>query len=83
MQLKSLKRLKTLMEIHGMSGRDVAKAAGYKSHTYMTRILRGEYDTMSPEAALRLAAHFKVGVDDLFLVRVSTDSGQTDRSNAA
>lgn len=83
MELKSLKRLKTLMEIHDMSGRDLAEVAGYRSHTYIARVLRGEYKTIGNDHALRIAAHFKVGVDDLFLVRVSTTTGENDRSNAA
>jgi transcriptional regulator with XRE-family HTH domain len=83
MELKSLKRLKTLMEIHDLSGRDLAEIAGYKSHTYMARILRGEYKVLGNEHALRLAAYFKVGLDDLFVVRVSSATEDNERSDAA
>lgn len=83
MELKSLKRLKTLMEIHDLSGRDVAEIAGYKSHTYMARVLRGEYKVLGHEHALRLAAYFKVGLDDLYVVRVSSATEENDRSDAA
>lgn len=72
MEIKSLKRLRTLMEINEVSQRQLAIAAGYKSHAYMGRILRGEVKTMDGDAALRLAAFFKVAVDDLFLIRVSS-----------
>lgn len=83
MELRDLKKLKTLMVIHEMSGRDVAEAAGYRSHTYMARVLRGEYNTMGTDMALRLAAHFKVPVDDLFLVRTSSHTGDTGQFKEA
>lgn len=83
MELKSLKRLRTLMEIHDLSGRDVAEIAGYKSHTHMARVLRGQYKVLGNEHALRLAAYFKVGLDDLFVVRVSSEAGENERSDAA
>ena len=69
MILKDLKQLKKLMLIQDdISGRQLARVAGYKSHTYMQRILRGEVKTLDPEPALRISKHFGVGVDDLFLV---------------
>lgn len=84
MELKSLKRLKTLMTIHDeMSARELAEIAGYRSHTSVARVLRGESKNFGNDQALRLAAYFKVPVDDLFVVRVSTDTGENDRSDAA
>lgn len=83
MELRDLKMLKTLMIVQGVSQRQLATAAGYKSHAYMGRILRGEVKTLETEAAVRIAHFFRVGVDSLFLIRVSTRSGNNDRSNAA
>lgn len=83
MEIRSLKRLKTLMEIHELSGRDLAEIAGYKSHTSIRRILRGESKTMGTDQAVAIAHYFKVIIDDLFIVRVSTDTEDNDRSNAA
>lgn len=84
MELRSLKRLKTLMAIHdNMSGRDLAEVAGYRSHTYIARVLRGEYKVIGNDHALRIAAHFKVGVDDLFLVRTSSHTGDIEQQKAA
>lgn len=83
MELRSLKRLKSLMVIHDeMSGRQLAKIAGYASHTYMQRILRGEVKTMESDPALLIAHYFKVPVSDLFLTRASTDP-VSESSNAA
>lgn len=91
MILRDLKQLKKLMVIQGepdrpISGRELARVAGYRSHTYMQRILRGEAKTLDPEPALRIAQFFGVGVDDLFLVGTSTNprgshaqSGTTSR----
>lgn len=83
MELRDLKRLKTLMVIQGVSQRQLATAAGYRSHAYMGRLLRGEVKTLDAAPALRIAHFFGVGTDDLFLTRVSNDSRQNDRSNAA
>lgn len=84
MELRSLKMLRKLMLIHDdMSGRDLAQIAGYKSHTYIARVLRGEYKVIGNDHALRIAAHFKVGVDDLFLVRTSSHTEHIDQAKAA
>ena len=83
MQIRDLKMLQKLMVIQGVSQRHLATAAGYRSHAYMGRILRGEVNTLEPEAAVRIAHFFRVGVDDLFLVRVSTRSGEPVRSDVA
>lgn len=83
MELHDRKRLAKLMLIQGASQRQVAEAAGWRSHSYLGRLLRGEVKTLDPDAALRIAAYFGVGVDDLFVVRVSSSTGQNDRGNAA
>lgn len=75
MKLINLKRLRTLLVVQEVSQRRLAMAAGYRSHAYMGRILRGEVDTLEPEAALRVARFLGVGVDDLFVPRLSTDAG--------
>lgn len=79
MRLHNLKRLLTLMVVQDVSQRRLAIAAGYRSHAYMGRILRGEVDTLEPEAALRIARFLQVGVDDLFVPRLSTDNQQNAR----
>jgi len=66
------KRLLTLMVVQGKSQRDVAAAAGWRSHSYLGRILRGDVDTLDNDAAVRIAHYFGVGVDDLFVTRSSS-----------
>lgn len=77
MQLKDRKQLAKLMVIQGASQREVARAAGWRSHSYLGRLLRGQVNTLEPEHALRIANFFGVGVDDLFLTRVSGGTGQS------
>jgi transcriptional regulator with XRE-family HTH domain len=79
MLLKDRKQLAKLMVIQGVSARQLAKAAGWKSHSYMNRLIAGEVRTLSTEPALRIANYLGVGVDDLFLLRVSNDDGQSVR----
>lgn len=77
MRLINRKRLLTLMAIQDISQRQLALAAGYKSHAYLGRLMRGEVDTLDPEAALRIARCLQCGVDDLFMPRLSSDVAQS------
>lgn len=70
MELHNRKRLKTLMVIRNISARKLAAEAGWKSHSYMNRLLNGEVNTLAVEPALRIAEYLQVGVDDLFVTRV-------------
>lgn len=83
MRVTDLKRLKKLMLIQGVSARQLADVCGYKSHAYITRILRGEITTVTPERAARIARHLEVGVDDLFMPRLSTDASQKRKRDDA
>lgn len=74
MEVLDLKKLRKLMVIQGVSQRELARVAGYKTHSYMGLILRGKVKTLNTDPALRIAHFFGVGVDDLFLTRVSMES---------
>ena len=76
MRLHNLKGLRTLMVVHDVSQRRLARAAGYRSHAYMGRLLRGEVDTLEPEAALRIARFLQVEPDYLFEPRSSIDDAR-------
>lgn len=76
MKLHNRKGLLKLMAIQDVSARKLAKAAGWRSHTYMQRLLRGEVDTLEVDPAVRIAVYLQVGVDDLFLARTSTAAAQ-------
>lgn len=77
------KRILKLMAIQDVSARTLADAVGYASHSYVTRILRGEIKTVTPERAARIARFFGVGIDDLFVGRLSSDAGPTVKRGAA
>jgi transcriptional regulator with XRE-family HTH domain len=72
MRVRNLKTLRTLMVVREVSQRRLARAAGYRSHSYLGRILRGEVDTLERDAAVRIASFLQVRVDDLFAPSVST-----------
>lgn len=68
------KRILRLMAIQDISARQLADAAGWSSHTYLQRILRGEVTSgVSPEAATKIAGYLRVNLEDLFVPRASTD----------
>lgn len=77
MVLTNRKMLAKLMLIQGVSQRELAEAAGWKSHSYLGRLIRGAVTTLEVEPAVRIAAHLGVGVDDLFMARVSNDARQS------
>lgn len=83
MRVKDPKQLKKLMLIQEVSTRDLAAAVGWASHSYVTRILRGEISTVTTDKGVRIAHFFQVGVDDLFVARLSTDAAHFAKKDAA
>jgi hypothetical protein len=83
MKLKDRKRLARLIEIQEVSKRAVARAAGWKSHTYLLRLLDGRATTCEPIPAMRIAAFLQVDVGDLFLSKVTSVDGRSDQERAA
>jgi transcriptional regulator with XRE-family HTH domain len=76
MQLKDRKRLARLIEIQEVSAREVARAAGWRSHSYLQRLIRGEVRTCKTEPAVRIATFLGVDVGDLFLPKMTSTTGQ-------
>lgn len=76
MRLINRKLLARLIAIKGVSKREVARAAGWKSHTYLLRLLSGEVTTCEVEHAVKIARFLEVGTDDLFMTKVSGSTGQ-------
>lgn len=73
------KRLATILIVQEVSQRRLAKAAGWRSHSYMTRLMRGEENTLSTDAAARIAAYLGVGMDALFVPRTSGGTAHAAR----
>ena len=73
------KRLAKLMLIQDVSDRDLAAAAGYKSHSFITRLRRGFVKSLRVEPACAIADHLEVGVDDLFMVSAPTERAEVER----
>lgn len=64
--VKDPKILSKLMTIEGVSQRELAAAAGWRSHSYLGRLLRGDARSLEAEPAQRIARRLGVDVDDLF-----------------
>lgn len=77
MILKDRKQLASVMIVQEVSQRELAKAAGWKSHSYLGRLLRGEVRTLDGDAALRIAHRLGLPVDHLFLTRLSNETART------
>lgn len=83
MELLDRKKLAKLMLIQEVSQRQVAEAAGWKSHSYLGRLLRGEAKTLENDHAVRIAHFLGVGTDDLFVSRSSSEKRQNVKVGAA
>lgn len=86
MEIRDRKKLARLMIVQDETQRSLSAAAGWRSHSYLGRLLRGEVKTLDTEAALRIAHKLRVPVDDLFVIRVDSNSGpigQKQKSPAA
>lgn len=75
MILRDRKKLARLMIVQEISQRELAKAAGWRSHSYLGRLLRGEVKTLDSDPALRIAHKLMVPVDDLFKIEVDRKPG--------
>lgn len=76
MLVRDRKKLARLMVIQEVSARALARAAGYKSHTYMQRLLKGEARWVEIEPAMRIATFLGVDVSDIFLPKTTSSAGQ-------
>lgn len=76
MELIDRDKLARRMKQMGVSQRELARAAGWKSHTYMRRLLTGEASTLNTDPALRIAHYLHLDVDDVFVTRVDSPRAQ-------
>lgn len=77
MVLKDRHYLIYLMRRDGVSTRRLAREVGWKTHTYVLRLVSGEARTLKVEPAVRIAEFFGEPVDRLFTPRVSREPGGT------
>jgi transcriptional regulator with XRE-family HTH domain len=84
MELIDRKRLARLMAIQDVSPAQLAKVAGWSSKTSVTRLLSGEYNGIKDtEKCARIARHLGVGIDDLFMTKISSAAGDYDQKRSA
>lgn len=77
MELKDRDLLLGLMDEQKVSARELARFAGWKSHTYLQRILRGEVKTLKTDPAIRIAYRLGSPVSSLFRSHASSESAQS------
>lgn len=83
MILRDRKKLARLMIIQEVTQRSLAEAAGWKSHSYLGRLLRGEVKTLGTDPALRIAHKLMVPVDDLFAIKLDMKAGRNGLNNGS
>lgn len=75
--------LATLRDQAGISNRQLAKAAGYRSHSYMNRLTNGDATTLQVKAAAGISEALGVTFDVLFAPTVDGKSGRNGRKERA
>lgn len=80
MLVRDHKKLASVMLVQGVSHRDLAEVLGWKSHSYIGRLCRGEIKSLDQDAALRIAHHLGMPVDLLFVTKLSEVNGSDVRS---
>lgn len=82
MELRDHKKFASILVIQEVTHRELARAAGYDSHSYIGRLARGEVKTLRPEAAVRIAKFLGLPVDELFVIKVSSVTGRSGQDAA-
>lgn len=80
LEAEGRERLKALMHGHDVTHRQLAQIAGWSTHSYLGKLLRGDANTLAPEPATKIAEHFGLDVNDLFVARLSTNTGHSAQS---
>lgn len=83
MKVRDPIQISRLMVRKGVSARELSKAAGWKSHTYLLRILNGQIKSVQPDPARKIAAHLGVDQDRIFLTEVTGDGGHSVKRGRA
>lgn len=83
MELKDRELLIEMMEEHKISARELSRFAGWRSHTYLQRLIRGEVNSLKADPAIRIAYRLQVPVHRLFRTRVSGDAVQVGQKKRA
>lgn len=75
------KKLAKLVVVQEVTHRQLADVAGWSSHSYVSRLLRGEVTTMKPEPAVRIAKFLGVPLEDLFVTKLATNHAHNVRDS--
>lgn len=78
MQVNDADLLRRLLKTKGFTARQLSRQMGWKSHSYLNRILGGDVRTVTPDVAVKIAYLLQVPVDLIFVPRVSGDTRQTE-----
>lgn len=70
--------LRRLLKTKKKTARQLSRQMGWRSHSYLNRILSGEVRTVTPDVAVKIAYLLEVPVDLIFVPRVSGDARQSD-----
>lgn len=70
-----------MIKVKKYSQRQFADMMGWKSHTYLQRLVRGKVRSVTPETAALMSHYLEVPMDVLFVTKVSANTVQEGDPN--
>lgn len=83
MLVKEPDLLRRLVASKNMTARQLSRRMGWRSHSYMNRILSGQVRSVTPDAAVKIAYLLQVPVDLIFVPRVSGETRHCEGRKSA
>lgn len=77
-----IRRLMATHTPHAISARQLSRDLGFRSHSYVNRILSGKERTVSVETGAKIAYFLGVPVDLLFVAKASSETPRSVRGAA-
>ena len=81
MHVKDGELLGAMIKAKKISQRQFAQKMGWKSHTYLQRLIRGQVRSVTPDAAALMSHYLGLPQDVLFVTKVSANTVQDDDSS--
>lgn len=77
------KRLAKLLLIQGVTHRELAEVAGWKSHGMVAHLIQGRRSGVEPASGVAIARYLGVDPSDLFVSEIPADHCQRRTGDAA
>lgn len=82
MEIKDLEFFRDKIDDSPLNRRQIAALVGWRSHSYLNKLYKGDAKTLKVEPAVRMAKVLGARIDHLFVTKVSDVPAQNDKRKA-